>query len=422
MNLFLSPAPQGRGRLLRFVVDHNPFYLLSAVCMLSGLLTLTNSLSYSPIPARHLLLLIATLNGYELLLVALSLWLIVRRKLLRDGAILLGIEALFLADTAMLNAELFSVDRRLGAIVNLLLLLLAAAKLAVIFRALRIRSIGAFVLTLSNLLLLFALPGIFKQISTSDNGRLSAMAIYAAWWAVGLLPIGFACVFHRPDSIRPARLDRRPKAHPRIALCFVLFSFASILVHLRLMNWVYAVQWEWANLSPLVLGMAVAIGMLDSRVQTLPVRSRLQLILPMLAIALSTRFAGSLFFAFGPLQLSPLRLAFAGATAVYLHGFWLYRHMYFAIASAFCLALIGAGASWESARQNLVDVWNWLVAVFERRHPRSAHDWGVLSVIASFVLLLAGAAASILKGVPTDEEEVIGNGNPDVPPIPPAHA
>jgi hypothetical protein len=83
--LSIPAARYPRGRLLRFVIDHNPFYLLSALCMLGGLLTLTNSLSYTPIPQRHLLLLIATRNCYELLLVALALWLIVRRRLICDG-------------------------------------------------------------------------------------------------------------------------------------------------------------------------------------------------------------------------------------------------------------------------------------------------------------------------------------------------
>jgi hypothetical protein len=399
MNMTPIPgARPARGRLLRFVIDHNPFYLLSALCMLGGLLTLTNSLSFSPIPQRHLLLLIGTLNCYELLLVTLAIWLIVNRKLIRDGAILLGIEALFLADTAMLNAELFTVDRRLGAVVNLLLLLLAAGKLALIFRALQIRSRGAYGFILANLVLLFVLPGVFKQVAMQDNGKLTALAVYAAWWAVGLLPIGFAYVFRRPELAAVPSSDRRPKAHLPIVMRFVLFAFASTLIHLRLSNWVYQVQWEWANLAPLFLGAAICVGMLDGHVHTLALRMRSQLVLPLVAIAFSLRFSPDLIVAFGPIGLSPLRFAFAGATAVYLHGLWLHRHAYFAIASTICLASIGLGASPGMAAQNFIAVWNGLVAMVRRVYPQTTSDWGVLSVIASFVLLLLGAAVSIVRG------------------------
>jgi hypothetical protein len=411
-----------RGRLLRLIIDHNPFYLLSALCMLGGLLTLTNSSSYSPIPQRNLLLLIATLNGYELLLVVLALWLIVSRKLIRDGAILLGIEALFLADTAMLNAELFTIDRRLGGIVNLLLLLLAAAKLAVIFRALRVRSVGAYVLILANLLMLFALPGLFKQVSTHDNGRLSAVAIYAVWWMVGLIPLGFAFVFRRPDIKRAALVDRRPKAHPRIVTAFVGFAFISILVHLRLSNWVYAVRWEWANLTPLILGLAVCIGTMDRQVHTLAPRRRSQLALPVLAVLFSLQFSQALIFGFGPFVLSPMRFALAGAAMVYLHGWWLHRHVYFIVASAVCAASIPMGASPADALNNLEMIWNWLVATYRRLHPQTQSDWGILSVIASFILLLLGAAISLLRGPARDEESPMATGGEGVPPIPPAHA
>src|SRR4051794_10934720 len=52
----------------RYVIDRNPFYLLSAVCMLFGCIALTNSSSWVSIRPQRLLILIATLNFYELLL------------------------------------------------------------------------------------------------------------------------------------------------------------------------------------------------------------------------------------------------------------------------------------------------------------------------------------------------------------------
>src|SRR5689334_18863840 len=97
------PNPSSRPSLWRFVVDRNPFYLLSAACMLFGCIALTNSSSWSPIKLQRLLILTATLNFYELLLIGLALFLIVRRGLWRDGAILLILEAFFLVDVTFLN-------------------------------------------------------------------------------------------------------------------------------------------------------------------------------------------------------------------------------------------------------------------------------------------------------------------------------
>src|SRR5437762_3078566 len=90
---------------VRLLATHNPFYLLSAACMLAGCLALTNSLSWSPIGARRLLTLIVTLNVYEAALIWLALFLVTRRDLIRDGRMLLVLEAFFLVDTAFLNAE-----------------------------------------------------------------------------------------------------------------------------------------------------------------------------------------------------------------------------------------------------------------------------------------------------------------------------
>jgi hypothetical protein len=400
----LPGALPARRGLVRFIVDHNPFYLLSALCMLGGLLTLTNSHSYSPIPQRNLLILIGTLNGYELLLVGLGLWLIVRRNLLRDGSILLGIEALFLADTAMLNAELFTVDRLLGAAVNCGLLLLAAAKLSVIFRALRVRSPGAYGFILANLFLLFAMPGAFKQFAVHHNGGLSVFAVYIVWWIVGMIPLGFAYVFRRSGLGK----SRGPQAHGGLVLTFVAFTAASILVHLRLSNWVYQVPWESANLSPLLLGLAVCVGSLDDHVRALGRRMAAQLAIPVLAVVTAMQASSSLFSYVGPIALTPMRFAFLGAMLVYLHGLWLHRHVYFGLAVGACFAAIGLGGSPELALHNLEAIWNWQAAVVDRSRPRSATDWGVLSVIASFVLLLMGAGVSVFKGAKDSGKEEVG--------------
>src|ERR1700733_6594451 len=103
-----SPAPSRRSPLLtilHFIHDRNPFYLLSALCMFVGFRIILGALDSHPGDWKTLLGLIITLNFYEVVMIALALFLIVRRGLRRDGWILLGIEALFMLDLTNLNAE-----------------------------------------------------------------------------------------------------------------------------------------------------------------------------------------------------------------------------------------------------------------------------------------------------------------------------
>src|SRR5688572_3744039 len=145
--------------LVRLFVEYNPFYILSACCMLLGCFVINDSLDWSPLPQDNLLVLIATLNVYEAALIALGL-VLVRKGLLRDGIFLLFLEAFFLADAGFLNMEVFTSDVHLGFVVNTLLLGLAAMKLAVVFAAMgvRIRS-GLFVFILVEMFILLAVPG-----------------------------------------------------------------------------------------------------------------------------------------------------------------------------------------------------------------------------------------------------------------------
>jgi hypothetical protein len=91
------------------------------------------------------------------------------------------------------------------------------------------------------------------------------------------------------------------------------------------------------------------------------------------------------------------------------------------MASAICFASIGLGASPGMAAQNLTAVWNGLVAIVRRVYPRTTSDWGVLSVITSFVLLVLGAGVSILRGSPRHDGDPSASETPYVPPSPPAH-
>ena len=118
MHLFsLEPPMTSRRSVLSFLEDNNPFYLLSAVCMLTGVFVINDSLDWSPLPKHNLLMLIITLNVYELMLVGVAV-LLLRRGIVRDALWVLLIEC-FVADGGFLNMEIFTADVRMGFAVNL---------------------------------------------------------------------------------------------------------------------------------------------------------------------------------------------------------------------------------------------------------------------------------------------------------------
>src|SRR4051812_4818672 len=248
--------------------DRNPFYLLSAVCMLFGCIALTNSTSWTSVKLNCLLILTATLNFYEFLLIGLALFLIVKRGLRRDGTILLILEAFFLVDVTFLNSEIFSTNLRIGSIVNMILFALTVIKVAAIFRGLGISLTGgAFATAMIELFMLFALPGVFKRLAVNNNGSLQPLAIYGSWWIIGLLPMIATLLMRQRHFFRaPQRGAFRRSRH--IVGMLVILPVVSLLAHACTSNWIYNVRWYPANVSPLMLGLTIAIGGYDVHVST----------------------------------------------------------------------------------------------------------------------------------------------------------
>ena len=398
-----SPVPRGGGGsaalrfVLRLVVDHNPFYLLSAVCMMAGCLTLTNSTSYSPIRPSQLLALVLTLNAYEVLLVGLGLFLIVRRGVRRDGLFLLLIEAAFLVDMAFLNAEVYSVRPALGIAVNAVVFALAVVKLVAIFRVLRFPlGDGLLPFVLAQLLVLFAIPGVFAKIALGHDGRMSPWVMYGAWWAAGMLPVLYAVVVG-PGS----RLGMRAVDPVRNVLTKVLIlaPVISLIVHLCTANWVYKLDFYPANVAPLFVGLAFAAGHLATRGPSYRRRVRGQLVLPALAVLMSVNFPDELVYAMTGPDWSPLRLVLLAAALVYADGWFVHRNGAFAYAAGLCMLGFGMGPSVADMDRTASAAAERSQSLADRLTPRTPQQWGVVSVVASFMLLGLGFLVSLLKPV-----------------------
>ena len=417
--MVLEPPAPLQSPVVKFLSDYNPFYLLSACCMLFGVFAMNGSLDWSEIAMSQLLTMIVTLNVYEALLIGLATFLL-RRGIKRDAIILLVIEAFFLADVGFLNMEVFLRDVWIGLIVNTLVLAAAVLKVTLVFRAAGVSLIdGRFAFVVIQLGVLFAVPGIFAIVAQPRDQKLPAFAVYAGWWLAGALPVAYAVLVGSVDVFRRRPDDRAPGIDMIVSRVMLALPMLSVVAHLCLANWIYKVTFHPLNVAPLLLGLAVAIGHCDRELATLAWRMRMQLALPFCAIALSAiRFPNDLVMQFGGngapgagVGISPLRMALVASALVYLDGLWLHRQAQFAWGAGLCLALSGMGHSVGSINDNSLHMAKSSANAFDRLIPKTLFGWGFVSVVAAFLLLAIGAAISVLrKDVgPIAVEEIAGS-------------
>jgi hypothetical protein len=390
---------QPRPLLVRVLSDHNPFYLLSAACMLASCLALTNSLSWTSIAPGRLLTLIATLNVYEFALLAIALYLITRRGLARDGRMLLLLQAFFLADFTFLNAEVVTADLRTGVLVNAVLFALAAVKIGVVLAVLK-PSFTAFqyAFVLAQLAVVFAAPCAFRWLD-GDGGVVNPRHFYAVWWVVGLLPVVYELL---------ARLDRRgrdpvsvaPAAAAAPTAAYLVVPFVSLLTHVGMLHFVYETDFYGAHAAPVLLGLTFVLNRY-SPTSLLPRKDLLvlRLLLPAAAVLVSANspWRFPLDFDYPSLVLTPLNLAVAGAFLTYVYCFLLPHAALLLAAGALAAAAYAFGPSRRQVVEVVRDWWGAAAEAVRRVVPKTLADWGVVGLVASFAFLALGFWISLRK-------------------------
>ena len=410
--------PRPRSAPVRFLVRTNPFYLLSAMCMLGGCLALTNSLSWTSIRLERLLALIVTLNFYEALLLALGLYLLARRGIVRDGLMLLFLEALFLVDAAFLNVEVFAIDLQVGLIANAIVFVLAVVKLAAVFRAMRLPLDGTFRLVLVQLAVLFATPGVFAWVTRGGDGALPPALAYAAWWSLGVVA-ALTAVLLRGRRLRELLGEEAPGhewVEAVVRRSFVWLPMLSLLVHLIMAHWVYDAHLHAAYLAPLLLGLAVLLGgAAPSRVMKAGDLSTLRMVLPAAAVLLSLKAPEVLHAQpLGPtsrLVIGPPVASAAVAYLVYVYLFFPHRAWRMIGGAAAAAGLYAFGPTPGQVASAGQQFSTWLleatVSLVSKLVPKTTTGWGLTAVGAAFAFLGLGAAIS-LKKTPEEKAETQG--------------
>lgn len=388
----VTRPPQSGRSLWRFVHDRNPFYLLSAVSMFAGCRAIISAVGVAPGDGRTLIGLVAALQAYEALLIALALFLIRRRGLERDGWILLSIDALFLVDLTLLTGEVFSADFHVGLLVNAACFVLAMVKVGVVVRVLRLRvQAGAMAMIGLQLAAMFGVTGVFKMLAR--DGVVAPTLLYAGWWAVGAMPALWAIAVRRRQLVEGEDAPPQSPFAPLPYRLYAFLGFVSLVVHLGGLHRVYGVPLHAAYVAPLLLGSAILIG----RSASLPgsAVASFQTMLTAAAVFMSLRFPIGMTGHAAGVALTPLRCALAGAAVVAVCALWRHRRLVFASIATACVATAALGGDVREMREHLIAVLHWLGGVARQLMPTTPLEWGVAAVVASFVLLGIGASISL---------------------------
>jgi hypothetical protein len=380
---------------LRFIIDHNPCYLLSAACMLLGCYLL-NSALYTPAgDVGKLLAVLVVVNLYEACVIVLARILIRFPLVQRDAWIVLFVESLFLTDITFVSGVISTVDPASGLAINAGLLVLAALKVYVILRLLRVQHLArTFTFILLQIATLLAIPIIFKRLSLPNHGWVSPVAVYLSWWVVGLLPVVGTMLWIMPKR---RGVQHQPSLADQI-LCglYIVVPFISLLVHLYSAAWVYEVPFTPAFIAPVVLGLAVSFRVAEALMDRYHM-SLVQMILLFSALGLSIDFPATLSFRIEVIEsivLSPLRLTLMASAAFGIHAFWRHYRYAFLLTSAACLAAAVLGPTLPAIKLAVIHLGQMTWALAWRSVPRTTLQWGWAAVAGAFALLGLGAVMS----------------------------
>ena len=357
----------------------NTIYLASAASMLLGCYLLSGAGSAEGGGLVHVLSILGWLTGYELLLVGLAGFL-GRRGLQSDSRTLMMLAAVFVADVTHLSAEAVASSGSAWMFTAFALLVLAAAKLALVLWVFKVRPSFLDLLPTAFLLaLLLALPGLFSELA--QRGLALDLPLYGASWVIGLVFVLRA--LHPPPAAaaKPAIAAFTRVLHTALPL--------SIAAHVLALHWLYEVALRACSVTASLLALGFVLTRAADALDALGRR----VLLPAAAILFSTAWPAS--FAFGEtVTFSPLRAALVGAGVLYLYDFRRHRQAAFAVLASACAGVATAGPTFTAAYQNVAALGDRQAHRFSHLVPRTRQHWGAVAMALAYGLLALGAWVS----------------------------
>lgn len=395
----LDAAPEPRPSRWRWVIDRNPLFLISGVCMLGGCFLVSGVIhGYDPAvvgdwPVLTMLIaLLAVLNVYEIAVIWLGLALSRSQTLVRDTRHLLGLALLLIVDASFVYNETSIFKPEIGVLIAAMAALLALIKACWVLRALGIQPTrGAAVAVSTALVLMYAMPVAVRLMA--HDGFLSQPFAMVVWCALGAVPALYALPlqwvrFKDSDSADHRQLQRL------IAGGLIVLPLVSLIGHAAALLWIYENTFELSMLSPLLLGLAAVILRQQHRLGGPAASAKAAAIVVGCAVVPSLLPAEDLIVesvSYSWLAFSPLRGVLLLAPAVLFWGWWINGRR---TVGAIVVALPLIAAALGHTPSAMVRHARWLLDLIVEYLPKTQLQWGSAAITMAFICLGLGGLVS----------------------------
>ncbi|HZU99718.1 MAG TPA: hypothetical protein VFF73_23605 [Planctomycetota bacterium] len=340
--------------VVRRLVDHNPFLLLSAVLVLSGGWLVAGD--GNGIPLARLGGLFLFLQLYELALLGGTAFIerFVRGRdasARRDMSLLLLLEVLFLGELHFTSSVFpgmgttgieLGVDREdlvAPIAVAVLSLLLGPVKLWLSGRAARIewpRALYGYVFFALALIHLGPLLVLLTGESSNAQGAIGTL-----WWVAAFLPL----VLTRAVAAGEGPMGPFAISRPRGVLVLGLALLVAAVAHVASASWAYRVAFAPWQPAPLVLGFAAAWPRLAPWAARSRATATVSLVAASVALLLGSSAAPDASVFVGPIETTPFRAIAVLATLVLVDAARIQRSPRFLYAATGSLLLVLLGGT-----------------------------------------------------------------------------
>lgn len=244
-------------RLLHWIIERNPTYLVSACLTAAG----ARMLLVGPADATgDLALILTTLGLVQLYMWAVGAILLVLHRARRspeDRPSLLLVAAAFWTGPIAATIELMALDPTLGMTLATGVCVIAVAELRLACRTLGLSLAPAAQIIGLACIVLLAVAARLLKISDNNNG-LNELFLYAAWWDFAAILLGVIAVVRRHWPNSPA--DPKNPASvtaPRQDVVFVSITLLATAVHLLAMNYGFFCHARSSYAAPAIVAVAV---------------------------------------------------------------------------------------------------------------------------------------------------------------------
>ena len=280
-------------------------------------------------------------------------------------------------------------------------------KLVAIFRALKLPIASpVFAVAGGVLAVLLGHAAVFKLIGDHHQGRLPDGVMYAAWWGLGAIVVGYALMARQvtPVLFRGTRAGSRQGAVGHVILTLML---ASLAAHLGTSHWIYSCPFHAPDVSPVLLALAVILaGVRGNGFVRRSDATLLCVMLPIAAVFTAWHPSRPLEAALEPLRITTLMLTGTLAYVTMIGIFAPRQFVRYAAAGVAAAAVYCLGPTWGTVQSSIERAYHWTADALDRFTPRSQGAWGTLALVGAFLLLAVGAAFSLVR--PKKDEPMAG--------------